>query len=330
VAKALITGITGFAGGHLAAHLLARGDVEVYGVAHAMGYGVGHLERPVPVVIADLREAQVVEDVVLDVRPDHIYHLAAQANVPAAWRAPWETFENNVRPELNMLELIVREGLEARLLVVASNEVYGSVSADRLPVDEEAGLEPVNPYGVSKVVQDLLGRQYYLSHGIDVIRARAFNHVGARQSPSFVVAAFARQIAEAEEGLGEAVVRVGNLEAARDFTDVEDVVRAYALLMERGRSGEAYNVGSGRSRTVGSVLEKLLEMSEVEVEVEQDVCRMRPTDVAEVYGDTRKLREETGWEPRVAFEESLRRVLVYWREEVKRPGYEPIERSKDE
>jgi GDP-4-dehydro-6-deoxy-D-mannose reductase len=321
----LITGITGFAGGHLAAHLLAQGEVEVYGVAHELGYGVDHLERPVPVVIADLRDGQVVEDVVLDVRPDHIYHLAAQAYVPAAWQAPWETFENNVRPELNILGLMVREGMQARLLVVASNEVYGAVSSESLPVDEETPLEPVNPYGVSKVAQDLLARQYYLSHGVDVIRARAFNHVGPRQSPGFVVANFARQIAEAEEGMREGEVRVGNLEAERDFTDVEDVVRAYGLLMERGRSGEAYNIGSGRPRSVASVLEELLKLSRVEVRVEQDAARMRPTDVAVIYGDNRKLRGDTGWEPKVSFEESLCRVLAYWREEVRRPGYEAIE-----
>jgi GDP-4-dehydro-6-deoxy-D-mannose reductase len=221
--------------------------------------------------------------------------------------------------------VMVREGIGARLLVVASNEVYGSVSRERLPVDEETPLEPVNPYGVSKVAQDLLARQYYLSHGVDVIRARAFNHLGARQSPNFVAANFARQIAEAEIGLREREVRVGNLEAERDFTDVEDVVRAYGLLMERGRSGEAYNIGSGRPRSVSRLLEELMKQSRVAVRVEEDAARMRPTDVAVMYGDIRKLRDETGWEPEVGFEESLCRVLAYWREEVRRPGYEAIE-----
>jgi GDP-4-dehydro-6-deoxy-D-mannose reductase len=196
---------------------------------------------------------------------------------------------------------------------------------ERLPVDEETPLEPVNPYGVSKVAQDLLARQYHLSHGVDVIRARAFNHVGARQSPNFVAANFARQIAEAEVGMGEGVVRVGNLKAERDFTDVEDVVRAYAVLMERGRTGEAYNIGSGRPRSVSSVLEGLLKQSRVGVRVEEDAARLRPTDVAVIYGDIRKLRDETGWEPEVGFEESLCRVLGYWREEVRRPSYKAIE-----
>lgn len=319
--RALITGITGFAGGHLAAHLLSLGDVDVYGVAHAQGYGLDHLGHPVPLVIADLRDPQVVEDLLLDVEPDSIYHLAAQAYVPTAWQSPWNTFENNVRPELNILQHMVYRELNARLLVVASNEVYGIISPDRLPVDENSLFEPNNPYGVSKVVQDLLARQFFLSHGADVIRARAFNHLGPRQSPQFVAASFARQIAEAEAGLREAVVRVGNLQAQRDFTDVEDVVRAYALLMDKGRSGEAYNIGSGRPRSVQGLLDSLLNMSSLEIRVEQDPARTRPSDVPIIYGDTTKLRTDTGWEPTVSFEDSLRRVLDYWREAVQQPGY---------
>jgi GDP-4-dehydro-6-deoxy-D-mannose reductase len=323
VLRALITGITGFAGGHLAAHLLARGDVEVFGAAHDRGHGVDHLGRPVSVVIADLRDRDVVEDLLLHVRPHHIYHLAAQAYVPAAWQAPWDTFENNVRPELNILQLILHEELRIRLLVVASNEVYGAVSPDELPVDENTKLEPRNPYGVSKVAQDLLARQYYLSHGVDVIRARAFNHLGPRQSPQFVAANFARQIAEAEAGFREPVVRVGNLQAQRDFTDVVDVVRAYALLMEKGQSGEAYNIGSGQPRSVQTVLDNLLAMSSVQVRVEPDPARMRPSDVPVIYADISKLRKDTGWQPTISFADSLSRVLAYWREIVRQPEYIP-------
>jgi GDP-4-dehydro-6-deoxy-D-mannose reductase len=217
--------------------------------------------------------------------------------------------------------MMVHKGLKARLLVVASNEVYGAVSPDKLPVDEKALLEPHNPYGVSKAAQDLLARQYFLSHGVDVIRARAFNHLGPRQSPQFVAANFARQIAEAETGLREPMVRVGNLQARRDFTDVVDVVRAYALLMEKGRSGEAYNIGSGRPQSVQNLLDTLLKMSSVRVRIEQDAARMRPSDVSVIYSDITKLRTDTGWEPTIPFEESLRRVLAYWREVVRQPGY---------
>ncbi len=318
--RALITGITGFAGGHLAEHLLARGNVEVFGIAHDRGYGLDHLDRPVEVVIGNLQDAQVVADVFAEVKPDHIYHLAAQAYVPAAWHDPWDTFVNNIRPELNMLQLMANQSLKTRMLVVASNEIYGAVPPDKLPVDENAPLEPNNPYGVSKVVQDLLARQYFLSHNVDVVRVRSFNHLGPRQSPQFVAASFARQIAEAEAGVREPVIYVGNLEAQRDFTDVVDVVRAYALLMERGRSGEAYNVASGRPHSVQHLLDTLLGMSTVKLRVESDKTRTRPTDVSIIYGDITKLRNDTGWEPTIPFEESLRRILAYWRTAVRRPG----------
>jgi GDP-4-dehydro-6-deoxy-D-mannose reductase len=224
---------------------------------------------------------------------------------------------------LNILQLVVNTGMKSRLLVVASNEVYGAVSPDELPVDENTQLEPRNPYGVSKVAQDLLARQYYLSHGVDVVRARAFNHLGPRQSPQFVAANFARQIAEAEAGLRKPVIRVGNLQAQRDFTDVVDVVQAYALLMERGQSGEAYNIGSGQPRSVQNVLDDLLAMSSVQVCVERDPVRMRPSDVPVIYADISKLQRDTGWQPAISFEESLARVLAYWREAVRQPGYVP-------
>jgi GDP-4-dehydro-6-deoxy-D-mannose reductase len=315
--RALITGITGFAGGHLAAHLLARGDVEVFGIADDLCYGLDHLERPVEVVIGNLQDPQVVADVLSEVKPDHIYHLAAQAYVPTAWRDPWDTFVNNIRPELNMLQLMANHSLKTRILVVASNEIYGAVPPGKLPVNENAPLEPNNPYGVSKVVQDLLARQYFLSHNVDVVRARSFNHLGPRQSPQFVAASFARQIAEAEVGLREPVIYVGNLESQRDFTDVVDVVRAYALLMEKGRSGEAYNVASGQPRSVQSLLDILLGMSTVKLRVEPDEARTRPADISIIYGDIAKLRNDTGWEPTIPFEESLRRVLAYWRAAVR-------------
>jgi GDP-4-dehydro-6-deoxy-D-mannose reductase len=317
VLRALITGITGFAGGHLAAHLLARGDVEVLGIAYDEGCGLDHLDRPVEVVIGNLQDPQLAADILAKVKPDHIYHLAAQAYVPAAWSDPWDTFINNIRPELNMLQLMANHSLKTRMLVVASNEIYGAVPPDKLPVDETAPLEPNNPYGVSKVVQDLLARQYFLSHNVDVVRARSFNHLGPRQSPHFVAASFARQIAEAEMGLREPVIYVGNLESQRDFTDVADVVRAYALLMEKGRSGEAYNVASGRPRSVQSLLDILLGMSTVQLRVEPDEARTRPADVSIIYGDITKLRNDTGWEPSIPFEESLRRTLAYWRAAVR-------------
>lgn len=323
VTRALITGITGFAGGHLAAHLQSRGDVEIYGVAINRGCGLDFLERPVSCTMADLQDAQVVSQLLLDIRPDHIYHLAGQAFVPASWQDPWGTFETNVRPELNILRTIAEHSLRTRVLVVSSNEVYGRVPPERLPVDEDTPMQPQNPYGVSKVAQDVLAYQYFLSHGLDVIRARPFNHIGPRQSPLFVAAAFARQIAEAEAGLRAPVLYVGNLEAQRDFTDVVDVVRAYALLMEHGQSGLAYNIGSGHPHSARYLLETLLTMSAVHIRVEPDRARMRPSDVPVIYANNTRLRAHTGWQPTVPIEESLRRVLDYWRQVVRQPDYVP-------
>ncbi len=313
--RALITGITGFAGGHLAQTLLDRGD-EVFGVARDQGVGLSHLNQEITPVIADLQDAEVVNGLLADYCPEAIYHLAGQAFVPTAWANPWATLENNIRPQLNILQAMVKQKSRARLLIVASNQVYGPVTQDQLPVKEETPLRPDNPYGVSKVVQDILGLQYFLSHGVDVLRVRAFNHIGPRQNPVFVAASFARQIAQIEAGLTEPVIRVGNLAAKRDFTDVVDVMRAYALLVEYGEPGEAYNVGTGQAHSIRYLLEVLLSYTNVDISIEPDESRMRPSDISIIYADNSKLKSKTGWAPTVPFEESLKRVLDYWRAEV--------------
>lgn len=313
--RALITGITGFAGGHLAQILLDRGN-DVFGVARDLGYSLSHLSQKIEPIIEDLQDARVVERLLANIRPEAIYHLAGQAFVPTAWADPWDTFENNVRPQLNILQAIIKLNLKTRLLVVASNEVYGLVPPEQLPVKEDTLMRPDNPYGVSKVAQDALALQYHLSHGIDVLRIRAFNHIGPRQSPVFVSASFAKQIAEIEAGLRPPVLRVGNLEAQRDFTDVIDVMRAYALLVEHGQPGQAYNVGTGRAYSIQYLLDVLQSYTHTHITIEQDPDRMRPSDVPVIYADNTKLKTQTGWEPTISFEESLRRVLDYWRNEV--------------
>lgn len=317
--RALITGITGFAGGHLAQILLDRDD-EVFGVARHTEKGLEHLKRQVRLITADLCDPTAVANLLTHVQPEAIYHLAGQPFVPTAWADPWGTLENNIRPQLNILQTLVKQKLKPRLLIVASNQVYGHVRSDQLPINEETPLRPDNPYGVSKVAQDILGLQYYLSHGVDVLRVRAFNHIGPRQSPVFVTASFARQIAQIEAGLIEPTIRVGNLEAKRDFTDVNDVMRAYTLLVDQGDPGEAYNVGTGQAHSIQYLLEQLLSYSQVKIQVKQDPARLRPSDVSVIYADNSKLRAKTGWEPKVKFEESLKRVLDFWRQEVKKSG----------
>lgn len=313
--RALITGITGFAGSHLAQTLLDQGD-EVFGVARDEGYGLGHLSQKITPVITDLRNPNAVSESLEQFQPDAIYHLAGQAFVPTAWANPWSTIENNVQPQLNILQAMIAQKSRARLLIVASNEVYGQAQKEQLPVKEDTPLCPRNPYGVSKVTQDILALQYHLSHNIDVLRVRAFNHIGPRQSPFFVAASFAKQIAEIEAGLTDPVIWVGNLEAQRDFTDVVDVMRAYALLVEHGQPGEAYNVGTGKAYSIKQLLDSLLNLTTLEIEVKQDPARMRPSDVPIIYADNTKLRLHTGWKPIYNFEDSLCRVLDYWREEI--------------
>lgn len=314
--RALITGITGFAGSHLAQILLDRGD-QVVGVARSHTKTLDYLSQPIEPIIADLRDADAVDHLISEVQPDAIYHLAGQAFVPRSWSNPWDTMENNIHPQLNILEAMVKYSSPARLLISTSNEVYGRIAEDQLPVRENTPLHPQNPYGVSKVTQDVMALQYHLSRGLDVLRARAFNHIGPRQNPFFVAASFAKQIAQIEAGLNDAVLYVGNLEAQRDFTDVIDVTRAYALLVEHGESGEAYNIGTGRAYSIQYLLDVLLNYSNIRIEIEPDPDRMRPSDIPVIYADNSKLCSQTGWQPLYKFEDSLQRVLDYWRNQVK-------------
>ncbi|MFQ5859124.1 MAG: GDP-mannose 4,6-dehydratase, partial [Anaerolineae bacterium] len=317
VLRALITGIAGFAGSHLAEYLLAGTDWEVWGTLHHNEYNVRHLCDQLSLRRVDLREPEAVKDLLREVRPDRVYHLAGQSYVPASWDDPWRTFEINVRSQVNLLEAILAANLTPRVLIVASNEEYGFITPDDLPIDEDTPLRPASPYAVSKVAQDMLGLQYHLNDHLFVVRVRPFNHIGLRQRPEFVAAAFARQLAEIEAGVRPPVVRVGNLETERDFTDVRDMVRAYFLALERGEAGEVYNIGAGEAHSIRQLLDILLDLSTAQVTVEQDPSRIRPSDVPVVVCDVTKFRMQTGWAPQIAFRESLHSVLNYWRRVVK-------------
>ncbi|MDQ7030526.1 MAG: GDP-mannose 4,6-dehydratase [Ardenticatenia bacterium] len=322
--RALITGIGGFAGSFLAEHLLEQG-YEVWGVVRRGPGHVAHLQAHVKLIRADVTDLEHMCAVLEDVRPQRIYHLAAQSFVPRSWEDPWGTFETNVRGQLNVLQAVCRADLPTRVLVVGSNEAYGRVSDHELPIREETPFRPETPYGVSKVAQELLGLHYWLSRHVYTVRVRPFNHIGPRQSARFVAAAFARQVAEAEANLRPPLLRVGNLTARRDFSDVRDVVRAYHLLLEHGTPGDVYNVGRGRAYSIQHVLDTLLGFSQVTFRVEQDPARLRPSDVPISYADISKIRAAVGWEPHIPFEQSLHDVLEYWRAQVRRPDYQPGE-----
>jgi GDP-4-dehydro-6-deoxy-D-mannose reductase len=244
-----------------------------------------------------------------------IYHLAGQAFVPRSFEAPWETLENNVRPQLNLSLACIQYHPTTRILIAGSAEIYGTVT--RVPIDESAPLQPSSPYSVSKVTQDLLGLQYHLSHGLHILRARAFNHFGPKQSDRFVVPAFAMQIARIEAGQQAPVLQVGDLSAQRDFTDVRDIVRAYRLLVERGTPGEAYNIASGEAHSIQEVLDTLLSLTAVPITVTIDEKRLRPSNIPILVGDNTRLRQATGWSPTVRFDQTLQEVLQDCRERVR-------------
>jgi GDP-4-dehydro-6-deoxy-D-mannose reductase len=314
----LITGIAGFAGSHLAEHLLTETDWDVWGTTHHNQHNIDHLHDQLTLHCIDLRDPNAVRDLICEARPDRIYHLAGQSYVPASWRDPWGTFELNVRSQINLLEAILTVGLTPGVLIVSSNEVYGLIRPTDLPIDEDTPLRPASPYAVSKVAQDMQGLQYHLNYGLNIVRVRPFNHIGPRQRAEFVASAFARQVVEIEASLRPPVVHVGNLGAERDFTDVRDMVRGYFLALERGKAGAVYNIGAGQIYSVRQLLETLLELSTVQVTVEHDPTRVRPSDVPVVICNATRFRTQTGWAPRISFRESLHSVLEYWRSRVER------------
>ena len=314
--KVLITGITGFAGSHLADFILAEKKAEIVGILRwrSRTENIEHFRDRVRLVECDLRDASSVRDVLEEVRPDWIFHLAAQSFVPTSWTAPTESLVTNILGQLNIFEAVKKLKIAPRIQLACSSEEYGLVLEDELPIRETNPLRPLSPYAVSKVGQDLLGYQYWMSYKIPLVRTRGFNHEGPRRGPVFVCSDFAMQIAEIERGRRDPVVRVGNLDARRDFTDVRDVVRAYWLALEKGEPGEVYNIASGRAWTIRQMLDMLLGMSTAKIRVEQDPARMRPSDVPVLLGDASKFRKQTGWEPRIPFEQTMADLLAYWRE----------------
>ncbi len=314
--KVLITGITGFAGSFLAEHLLSQSDVEVAGtfLAENSINNVANIKDKLDLVKLDLTQKDAIESLIAQKRPDVIYHLAAVASVAASFKDPVTTFNNNVDAELFVLESLRKENLmNTKVMVISSAEVYGYVRPENLPLNEDAPLRPGNPYASSKVAQDFIGLQYALSYKMPIIRVRPFNHIGPRQAPGFVVSDFAKQIADIEKGKQEPVVKVGNLDAKRDFTDVRDMVRAYALLMEKGQSEEVYNIGSGTSHKIQEILDTLIGLSNTKITVETDLQKLRPSDIPEIVSDNTKILDTTGWKPEISLEQSLKDTLDYWR-----------------
>ena len=315
--RVLVTGAGGFVAPHLVELLRAEEPGAVlYGTVRpqtsvARGPGVG-----ITLVEADLNDPAAALAVMDEVAPERIVHLAGQSSVHRSWIEPGATLRSNVLGLVNLLDAVRRRGLRPAVLVVGSAEEYGLALPGEIPLHEDTPLRPSSPYAVSKVAQAALARLYGPAGGMKVVLTRTFHHTGPGRGEAFAESSFARQIAEIEAGLRPAVLRVGNLDSVRDYTDVRDVVRAYWMLLDRGEDGQVYNVCSGRGRTIREMLDALLALSSSRVELRVDPARLRPSDVPALVGDPARLCAATGWAPRVPLEQTLGELLTSWRQRV--------------
>jgi GDP-4-dehydro-6-deoxy-D-mannose reductase len=337
--RVLITGITGFAGSHLADYLATLDGVEIYGtyrwrsrlhnlaalraagllnVVEGGASDVEAIQRAcdhgkVNLITGDIVDPLSMRIVIEAVRPERIFHLAAQSHVPTSWNSPAQTMRTNVEGQINVFEAVRAARLDPLIQIAGSSEEYGLVHADEVPIRETNDLRPLSTYAVSKVAQDRLAYQYWRSYGLRGVIARGFNHCGPRQTENFVVATLAQQIAAIEAGRQPPVIHVGDLTSQRDLTDVRDIARAYWLLLEHCQPGEVYNIGSGTTRTVREILDHYLTLTTARIRVEQDPNRLRPSDVKTLRADDTKFRAATGWQPVIPFDQTLQDTLHYWR-----------------
>ena len=300
--RALITGSEGFVGKYLRAELEANG-YEVTGLDLVPG------EKTVTV---NLLEPEAVDALLAELQPDTVFHLAGQADVGRSWKIPAKTVEINVVAAVNLMEALRKRCPESTLVLVGSSDEYGNLREAGVSVSEETPVNPMTPYAISKIAQEQMGKAYARAYGMKICMTRSFNHGGAGQKPGFMIPDFASGIVRVERGEAEAV-SVGNLASRRDFTHVEDVVRAYRLIAEKGKAGEVYNVGSGETHSAQEVLDRLIAMASCPVPVRQDPARMRPSDTPVICCDRSKLTRDTGWEPRLGLERILADTLAYYR-----------------
>jgi GDP-4-dehydro-6-deoxy-D-mannose reductase len=310
--RILVTGVSGFAGSHLAEYLLSLGH-EIFGFTDdpSLDDNLAALGGRVRVIEGDLRSREGVREALIRARPDRVYHLAAVT--PGRGGAGDDVFwEVNVGGTAVLLDEASKvDGV--RVLVAGSSSEYGILPQELNPVTEDSDLRPVGTYSISKAAQTLLAFSYWAHQGLDVVRTRAFNHTGPREDTGFVCSTFARQLAEAEAGLAEPVIKVGNLNAFRDIADVRDIVRGYEAALERGRAGQVYNICSGQAVQINDVLDKLLSMAKITIRVELDRARLRPADLPYQCGNSSLLKEETGWRPEISLDQTLSDLLDYWR-----------------
>lgn len=315
--KALITGIAGFVGSHLAELLLSKG-YEVYGLSRPRTKTdhIEHIMGQLHLQDADLLDSHSLYTMIARIRPDYIFHLAAQSFVPTSWVSPSVTLEVNIVGTANLFEAVRMANIDPVIQIACSSEEYGYVKPEEIPIKETNPLRPLSPYAVSKLAMDYLGYQYHESYKVRIIRTRGFNHTGPRRGDTFAESNFAKQIALIEKGKQEPVISVGNLDALRDYTDVRDMVRGYLLAVDKCDPGDVYNICTGKSVKIGDMLHMLIGMSKVKPEVKQDPARMRPSDVPILTGDNSKFTLKTGWDAEIPFEQTMADLLNYWRGRV--------------
>lgn len=305
--KVLITGIDGFVAGYLSEYLL-KNDYDVYGTTIKESYKNARIK----ILKMNLLDVENVNNVIKNISPDMIFHLAGQSAVGLSWQKPVLTIDVNVNGTLNLLEAVKNSNVNSKILIVGSSDQYGIIKPENCPIKETQPQIPQSPYGISKKTQEEIGKLYVKAYNMNIIFVRAFNHISARQSENFVVPDFASKIVKIEKGENP-VLKVGNLDTLRDFTDVRDIVRGYVMLLENGKIGESYNIGSGNVVKVKDILEKLVSLSNKEIKIEIDKEKFRPVDVPIVQCDNAKIRKDTEWIPEISIDETLKDVLEYWR-----------------
>ena len=328
---ALITGITGMVGSHLAEYLIANTDWDVYGLCRWRS-PLDNIASLVPrinrgercfLVYGDLRDTLSIQDAVRKSNPDYVFHLAAQSFPRTSFEAPLDTFDTNIQGTARVLDALRQWKREAVVHVCASSEVFGRVPREKLPIDEECSFHPASPYAISKVGTDLIGRFYAEAYGMMVMTTRMFTHTGPRRGDVFAESSFAKQIALIEAGLLPPVVRVGNLESLRTVADVRDAVRAYHMLVTVNPvAGAYYNIGGTHTMTVRQILNSLLALSpkKADIRIEIDKDRLRPIDADLQVPDTGKFERHTGWKPEIPYERTIGDLLEYWRMRVRSEG----------
>jgi GDP-4-dehydro-6-deoxy-D-mannose reductase len=320
--KILITGISGFVGGHFVHYLAThRKDLEIHGISRSKP-AWDFVNMPSQLLDnhyfhqADLNNIPRIKLLIEDIQPDYILHLAAQSSVAESWRTPVDSFMNNTNIFLNIIDTVRLNDNAARVLSIGSSEQYGIVSEQDLPLSEERPQSPENPYAVARVAQEYLARIYAKGYDLDICCTRSFNHCGPGQTDRFVVSAIVKQFVQVVRGIQKPVINIGNGAIVRDFIDVHDVIEAYNVLLSRGKKGEVYNICSGEGRAIKDIVEMMSEMLGIQVEVYQEAAQIRPIDNPRIIGSYKKIHQDIGWEPTIPFVQSLKSIYEYWDQKI--------------